>query len=199
MLAGLQRLPVRRETALPRFCNVCGQTLQSGVVPAKSRHPVNTFTCSQCHQTVFFENVRCESCGSALGFVPTKRAMFAFEADDHGPWRVAGQATGESYRPCRNYRVENICNWMLPANSTDEYCASCRLTEIIPTLNKPESKHLWFRLEQAKRRLIYSLQGLQLPLHSRAEDPHYGLAFQFLEDTPGDERIVTGHDGRDEV
>ena len=155
---------------------------------------MNTFTCSQCHQTVFFENVRCENCGSALGYLPPQRAMFAFEPHEQGPWRIMGQANAESYRPCRNYRVENVCNWMLSTESADDYCASCRLTEVIPTLNKPESKHLWFRLEQAKRRLIYSLQGLQLPLHSRAEDPHYGLAFQFLEDTPGDERVVTGHD-----
>jgi len=155
---------------------------------------VNTFTCSQCHQTVFFENVRCENCGSALGFVPEKRAMAAFETNDQGPWRVIGEANTESHRPCRNYRVENVCNWMLPADSPDEYCASCRLTEIIPSLNKPESKHLWYRLEQAKRRLIYSLQGLQLPLYSRSEDSEYGLAFQFLEDTPGEDRVVTGHD-----
>jgi len=155
---------------------------------------VNIFTCSQCHQTVFFENVRCENCGSALGFIPARRAMAAFEVNDSGPWRGLGTDHPESYRPCRNYRVENICNWMLAADSPHEYCASCRLTEIIPSLNKPESKDRWFRLEQAKRRLIYSLQGLRLPLRSRSEDPTFGLAFQFLEDAPGDDRVVTGHD-----
>jgi len=120
--------------------------------------------------------------------------MFAFEPSELAPWRQLGQSGGASRRPCRNYRVENVCNWMLPPDSPDAFCASCRLTEIIPALNKPESKHLWYRLEQAKRRLIYSLQGLRLPLRSRSEDSEYGLAFRFLEDIPGNESVVTGHE-----
>jgi len=155
---------------------------------------MNNFACSQCHQTVFFENVRCENCGSALGFAPERRSMFAFEVNDQGPWRVLGVTDEKPRRACRNYHVENVCNWMLPADSSDEYCASCRLTEIIPALNKTENKHLWYRLEQAKRRLIYSLLGLHLPLRNRSEDPEYGLAFQFLEDIPGNEHVITGHE-----
>jgi hypothetical protein len=155
---------------------------------------LNTFSCTQCRHPVFFENVTCENCSSALGFVPGERAMMAFEVNAEEPWRVAGRESGKAYRPCRNYRVENVCNWMVPTDSTDEYCASCQLTEIIPALNKPENKNHWYRLEQAKRRLIYSLQGLHLSLRSRKEDPAHGLAFQFLEDIAGTERVMTGHD-----
>ena len=59
-------------------------------------------------------------------------------------------------------------------------------------LHKPENKHHWYRLEQAKRRLIYSLQGLRLPVKSRKEDPQRGLAFQFLEDVTPERRVFQG-------
>lgn len=122
--------------------------------------------------------------------------MWSFKASAEGPWTVLSQK-GEStsaFRPCRNYRVENVCNWMVGEDDANEYCECCRLTEIIPALNKPENKDRWYRLEQAKRRVIYSLQGLKLPLRTRTEDPEKGLAFQFLEDVPGQDRVVTGHD-----
>jgi len=119
--------------------------------------------------------------------------MIAFQSNAGEAWIATGQ-NEPRYRPCKNYGVENICNWMIPDENSGDYCASCRLTEIIPALNKPENRDRWYRLEQAKRRLVYSLQRLKLPLHSRAEDPEHGLAFQFLEDTPGDPRVLSGHD-----
>ena len=119
--------------------------------------------------------------------------MIAFQPGESGPWTALGK-TGGKYRPCRNYCVENICNWMIHDGSADEYCASCLLTEIIPALNKPENKDRWYRLEQAKRRLIYSLQSLKLPIRNRREDPDHGLAFQFLEDAPGTAPVLSGHD-----
>ncbi len=123
--------------------------------------------------------------------------MAAFEPQDDGNWRrvkddrpIAGP---DVLRPCRNYAVANVCNWMVPTDDPHEFCASCRFTQIIPALNKPENREHWFRLERAKRRLIYSLRGLRLPLRTREEDPHHGLAFQFLEDVPSGERVLTGH------
>lgn len=154
---------------------------------------MKTFRCTHCHQPIYFENVRCENCGSALGFIPNERAMASFEVRDDGPWRVLGRDDGYVYRACRNYRVENVCNWMVRPDDPEELCDCCRLTEIIPALHKPENKQRWYRLEQAKRRLIYSLQGFHLPLVTRAQDPQRGLAFQFLEDTTPNERVLTGH------
>jgi hypothetical protein len=56
----------------------------------------------------------------------------------------------------------------------------------------PGNKQAWFRLEVAKRRVIYSLLQLRLPLRSRTQDPQHGLAFEFLAGTPA-EPVVTGH------
>ena len=154
---------------------------------------MKTFRCTSCQQPIYFENVRCENCGAALGFVPDERMMLSFDVQENGPWPVLGRHDGFAYRPCRNYQVENVCNWMIRPDDPEELCDSCRLTEIIPALHKPENKAHWYRLEQAKRRLIYSLQGLRLPVVSRVDDPQRGLAFQFLEDTTPQERVLTGH------
>jgi hypothetical protein len=51
----------------------------------------------------------------------------------------------------------------------------------------------WFKLEVAKRRLVYSLIGLRLPLEARAEGSDTGLAFEFLADLPDQPPILTGH------
>lgn len=157
---------------------------------------MRTFRCTQCHQTVYFANVRCDACGSTLGFLPDERTMASFERPDGptGPWRrIGGPRQGEMRHACRNYAVEDVCNWMLPRDAKSDYCPSCELTITIPSLAKPENKQHWYQLELAKRRLIYSLQGLRLPIRSRTEDPEGGLAFRFLEDVPHEESVLTGH------
>ena len=59
---------------------------------------------------------------------------------------------------------------------TGELCVSCRSSQVIPTLSKPENLHRWRKLEQAKRRLLYDLLRLGLP----ADADH--LRFVFKED-----------------
>lgn len=149
------------------------------------------FHCSQCHQRVFFENQRCESCGSGLGFVPAEMEMVAFAPD--GAWGRLG-AQGAAQRPCSNYSVEGVCNWMVDASDPEALCVSCRTTQIIPALGNPENRVHWLNLEQAKRRLFYTLLALKLPVPNRAHDPQNGLAFQFLEDMSPQRRVLTGHD-----
>ncbi|AWL13174.1 uncharacterized protein HMF8227_02723 [Saliniradius amylolyticus] len=93
---------------------------------------------------------------------------------------------------------------MIPDTDPSAYCASCRLTTTIPNLNRSENLTLWFRMEQAKRRLLYTLSKLDLPIYSRQEDPQNGLAFEFLEDETQDifgneltvkNLVTTGHSG----
>jgi hypothetical protein len=74
-------------------------------------------------------------------------------------------------------------------------CASCRLTRVIPPLAVTQYRTYWYRLEQAKRRLLYTLVSLQLPLTGKAQDPEHGLAFEFLADAGSLPKVVTGHDG----
>jgi hypothetical protein len=135
------------------------------------------FACT-CQQILFFESVTCTRCGRTLAFLP-----------DRG--QVAPVPAG--YRLCRNYAEQGVCNWALAPDDPAEYCRSCRLNQVIPDLSRPGAKEAWHRLEIAKRRLVYTLVDLGLPLESKTDDPAHGLAFQFLEDKP-EGKVFTGHD-----
>src|SRR5690349_14548034 len=143
------------------------------------------FSCV-CRQLVFFESVTCTRCGRALAFLPDRQQVAALEPDGEG-WRVPDEGT--RYRLCRNYTEHAVCNWAVPADEPDEYCRSCRLDQVIPNLAHAGAKEAWHRLEIAKRRLLYTLIDLGLPLESKSEDPGKGLGFQFLEDDPAGQRV----------
>jgi len=65
---------------------------------------------------------------------------------------------------------------------------------VIPDLSQAGRREAWYRLEAAKRRLIYSLLGLGLPLSGKTQDPENGLAFEFLADSAENGAVVlTGH------
>ena len=103
----------------------------------------------------------------------------------------------QTYRLCLNYSQENVCNWAVSVDDPNPYCRSCRLNRVIPNLSRFGTREAWARLEAAKRRLIYSLLCLGLPVSGKAEDPQRGLAFDFLADpdpgTPGAISVRTGH------
>ena len=157
------------------------------------------FHCGHCDQLVFFENTTCMNCGHALAYLPDQEDMGTFEPHEGDQWRSISPGTeGHTYRPCVNYSGENVCNWAVPANDPNPYCRSCRLTRVIPDLGRPARARPGPRLEAAKRRLVYSLISLELPLAGKVLDPRRGLAFEFLADpdpgTPGAVPILTGHD-----
>jgi hypothetical protein len=142
------------------------------------------YRCQACDQVVYFENTQCMACGAPLGFLPDHQLLTSLEAtQEGGVWRaLAPPAQGQLYRMCQNYDPEQVCNWMVPAPSTTPYCAACRFNRTIPDLNIAENRELWRRLEAGKRRLIYSLMRLRLPLLSKQENSESGLAFAFLAD-----------------
>lgn len=153
---------------------------------------MKTFHCDKCGRQVFFENVRCEHCGGMLGYLPELRAIGTFAADGSA-WRsLCRDRAGLQYKQCANYARDEVCNWMLPAESPDDLCASCRLTRVIPSLASAQNRLYWKRLETAKRRLLYSLWELHLQPQPKSDDPVGGLAFEFLEDMP-ENKVMTGH------
>jgi len=89
-------------------------------------------------------------------------------------------ADGRHYRRCANHAEYGNCNWLVGEDDPNPLCPSCRLNKVIPSLDRPDNLKLWARLEQAKRRLVYSLHSLGLPLGQSEGRP--GLAFRFLED-----------------
>ena len=75
---------------------------------------------------------------------------------------------------------------------------SCDLNETIPDVGDPVRKQKWAKIENAKRRLVYSLRQLLLPVVSRHKAPNEGLGFAFMEDSRGqsygsDYSVMTGH------
>lgn len=156
---------------------------------------MRTFQCTACGQAVFFENTQCGRCGSVLRYLSEVPAMAAFDVSQQdGSWRPAGMEGARRWRPCRNYVQENVCNWMVAEDDPHPLCASCRQSEIIPALDKPENRRFWALLETAKRRLFYTLDILGLARPGVAEDPVHGLRFHFLEEVDPSEQVLTGHD-----
>jgi len=164
---------------------------------------MKTFHCSHCQNLIYFENTRCLECDYTLAYLPDRQTMSALQPGTDGTWSPAEtspetSAQQSSYRLCANYTEQNVCNWAALASEPDALCLSCRLTRVIPNLGEAGNHEAWCRLETAKRRMLYSLLHLNLPLRSKAEDATAGLAFEFLNDADqpnGDRsRVLTGHD-----
>ncbi len=155
---------------------------------------MKTFHCTNCENLVFFENVICLNCRRDLAFLPDVMQMAAFERTTEGRWRHEEQ----EYRLCANNLRHQICNWALPVEDTEELCGSCRLTHIIPDLSQPGNQQAWYRLEVSKRRLLYTLLELGLPVSRKSVADPAGVEFEFLSDSTqpnGDlSRVLTGHD-----
>jgi hypothetical protein len=145
-----------------------------------------------------FHCSHCQSCGQQLAYLPDRDRMAAIKQGDDGLWRPIGEDSERpTYRLCANYFEHDICNWAIPAMDSGTLCGSCRLTRVIPDVTVAANKAAWYRLEVAKRRLIYTLKGLKLPLEPAQSDGDGGLVFEFLQDTTtvnGDRnRVLTGH------
>jgi hypothetical protein len=153
------------------------------------------FHCDHCDNLIFFENHSCVNCGRQLAFLPDIAEIGSLDPGTPGTWvsPLAG-ASPFGYRLCENYTAQNVCNWAIPADDPHTLCASCRLTRVIPDLSIPGNAENWYKLEVAKRRLVYNLLHLRLPVVNKTDDPDGGLAFEFMADpVNGDAPVLTGH------
>ncbi len=148
---------------------------------------MRTFACGSCRGTLYFENDTCLACGKQVGFRPDDLTMCTVE-----------DAAASGLRPCRNWTEFAACNWFA---STDDYCESCALNEVVPDLADLQRRALWIETERAKRRLIFTLLELALPLRGVGEKQ--ALRFRLLADAradtgdvdpPPEQPIYTGHD-----
>ena len=143
---------------------------------------MRSFRCD-CGNKVYFENDRCLRCGRALAFDLARRRLRPVDAGE---------------RLCAN-AAHGACNWL--AGDAQTYCASCALNEVVPDLADRRRAELYCAVEKAKRRLLFSLYALQLPVEGRAQRQD-GLSFRILadarldgeglEDTL-DDAVITGH------
>ncbi|ALP51754.1 hypothetical protein Tel_00585 [Candidatus Tenderia electrophaga] len=152
----------------------------------------------QCHcgQEVFFENRRCQRCGRHLGYDPQRGTMVALAQRGGDGWWC--EENGVAYRLCGNRLNYGVCNGLVEVGDSNPLCVACRLNRTIPNISIPQNLERWGRIEQAKRRLIYGLLELGLPLEAPVAGYPRGLSFDFLEDQRSNpavpqEFVTTGH------
>ena len=138
---------------------------------------MKVFHCDHCDQLLFFENVTCMRCGRALAYLPELRDLVSLDRLAGGLW--SSPRAGKTLRLCENYAKHDVCNVAVAEGDPNALCRACRLTRTIPNLSQPANQRLWYDLEVAKRRLLYTLDQLGLT--------HRTLVFDFLENVP------TGH------
>ena len=128
---------------------------------------MRAFTCSNCHRLAPFESNRCLHCGAEHGFDWGQRELVAFWPSERN--RCARQATA-------------ACNAVVTAGG--EACPACALTRTRPADDDPAGFARFAEAEAAKRRLVFELAELGLPLDG-------GLAFDMLSSER--EPVTTGH------
>ncbi|MDO9378800.1 MAG: putative zinc-binding metallopeptidase [Nocardioidaceae bacterium] len=131
---------------------------------------MKSFACDVCARSLYFENSVCVHCESKVGYDRDRRQM-----------RARGESPG-----CRNLRVSG-CNWIPEDGET--YCFACRLTRTRPSDADVEGLDQFWTAEKSKRRLVFELDELGLPIVPRVGDK--GLAFDLL--SSANEHVVTGH------
>jgi hypothetical protein len=152
---------------------------------------VKLFLCQDCKLAIMFENTDCERCGHRLGYLPERQILSAVEPCGRD-W-IPLVTPDARYRFCKNWEQRG-CNWMVPANAADPFCAACRHNRTIPDISDATNHRRWQKVEAAKRRLIYSLIKLRLPLPTVASGEREPLVFDILSDASPAEKVVTGHD-----
>lgn len=133
---------------------------------------MRAFACPTCRHLVTFESVRCVHCDTPLAY-------------DHGPREVVALGAGDAR--CANADLAS-CNWLAPA--AGELCVACGLTRRRPADGDGEGLAALRAAQAAKRRLLFELAGLGLPVESWRERVG-GLAFEWL--SSANEQVTTGH------
>jgi hypothetical protein len=138
----------------------------------QSESPMRAFTCHHCGQLMFFENNRCLRCGQRQGFLPSALDLVpVHNTEQHGPQICAHAALAR-------------CNWLVEDDQQDGLCRSCRLTATRPADHDAEGLEEFALAEAAKRRLVFQLLDLALPIES-------DLSFELLSSV--ERPVTTGH------
>jgi hypothetical protein len=133
---------------------------------------MRAFTCPVCRHLVTFESTECLHCGTAL----------AFDWDAREIVRLAGACVNRELIACNGEGppLDTKVPGLAPSGGL---CAACRLTRTRPP---DDTLAQWATAEAAKRRLVFELLELGLPLGG-------GLAFDLLSSAV--EPVTTGHAG----
>lgn len=140
-----------------------------------------------CGNKLFFENSQCVSCQREAGWCPVCNSLHAMEPTTNGHYRCTNPTCQAQVVKCYNYSAYNVCNRMValqtqPQQNGQCLCRYCQFTQTIPDLSVEGNPSKWYKLEVAKRRLLYLLDVLGLPYGTRAENFELPLSFDFKED-----------------
>jgi len=139
---------------------------------------VHTFTCGRCGHLLDFVASACGRCGAPQGFALPESTILVLD----GPG-------GDGWARCAEHGVTG-CNWLVRANDGPR-CESCRLTRTVPGDDDPDDAAFLVEMEAAKRRLVFQLHDIGLPVVDRGADPEAGLAFDLL--STRYEPVTIGH------
>ena len=138
---------------------------------------MRAFTCPDCSSLVPFDATHCLVSDSDLGYSRADRAMVVL----HGGRTASGLVR------CTNSDIAACNRLTIPDRPL---CDCCRLTRTRPADGDTAALPMFARTEAAKRRLLYQLDDLGLPV-GQDGDPEGGLAFDLQ--SSAHENVVIGH------
>tara|TARA_R110001583_G_scaffold7720_3_gene37853 strand:- start:26505 stop:27677 length:1173 start_codon:yes stop_codon:yes gene_type:complete len=173
---------------------------------------MKTFQCNCADKSIlFFETNKCLACQKTTGISDEFYQVEPYELDPQSGLFYKAASPTVHYKKCDNHEQFNTCNGMVnlqtfvpdPENN-EMLCFACRFNETVPDLSIAEHIPLWKKMETAKRRALYTLKALSVPLANIKQNPEQGLSFDFITDRnvndhftssiEGQEPVFTGHD-----
>ncbi|MEM1226999.1 MAG: putative zinc-binding metallopeptidase [Planctomycetota bacterium] len=166
---------------------------------------MRTWTCC-CGAEIFFHNTRCVACGRDVGMCESCNQVHSLEdlvgTVEHKPSiapvktcpadsnvQLVRCANGVNHAVCNRYYVVQAD----PEVDTDirQPCQWCKLTTEHPATSDPDRLLRWRQLEAAKRRTLYIVDQIGLPVLSMPGE--LPLSFRFPDGS--EQPVVTGHAG----
>ena len=160
---------------------------------------MKTFKCScKDHQILFFESNECDACSRTVGLDGNFDKVEPYDLDEKSGEYFKKAQPEIRFQKCDNNAEYEACNGMVNLNNFspssiegEVLCFGCRFNETIPNLNVVEHIPLWKKMETAKRRALYTLKALSLPLQNINQDPDGGLSFDFTTDRDVNDHFIT--------
>lgn len=144
---------------------------------------MRAFTCPNCRDYVEFEDLRCNSCETELGFHHPTSTFHALSGD-------GVQIDGTRWFACTN-RAWN-CNWLAAEDSGTGFCLSGRLIRRRPDADDTIALEKLAETSTKLRMLVYQLLELGLPILPW-DVYEKGLGFDLLSSKSDGERVTIGH------
>jgi hypothetical protein len=173
---------------------------------------MKTFKCDcKADQILFFESTICVACERVVGLVDKFDKVEPYDLDEASGQYFKMAEPDIRYQKCDNHADYKTCTGMVnlstfvPVEGEEEVlCFACRFNETIPDLSIVEHIPLWKKMEVAKRRALYTLKAMKLPLETIVQNPESGLSFDFTTDRDvndhfastlkNQQAVFTGHD-----